>query len=47
MKKEISVPVSFIIDDKGNIIYNYQEMHDAFELAMSELDPKQYSETSR
>jgi hypothetical protein len=44
---QIVVPVMYYIDDNGNKIYDYEEMHREFELKMSELDTEQYSKTSR
>jgi len=44
---QISVDICYYQDDNGNKVYDYEGMHSAFELSMSNLDPKQYSETSR
>lgn len=44
---KICVDIMYYEDDNGKNIYDYEEMHNSFELSMSELDPKQYSETSR
>lgn len=44
---QISIDICYYQDDNGNKVYDYEGMHNAFELSMSNLDPKQYSETSR
>lgn len=44
---QISIDVCYYKDELGNKVYDYQEMQDQFELELSKLDPKQYSETSR